>query len=137
MLATDALPWNSLKLTDSKIPWNDLRRLADAAATDDATREKLLRELQHHLDRRYGGVESSYHEQIDLAVPAVVAMAAERLSADGRRQAAESLLHALYRAGNEDDDFMLELIPAAAGRLGTAVIDPALKLVEEHGPDLE
>src|SRR5262249_56948628 len=98
MLAVESLPWNSLKLTDSQIPWSGLHELADAATADQQVRARLIEELDAHMGRLGAGEGGSRAEIVDLGVPAVFALAAERLSEEGRKQAAGGLLRALYRA---------------------------------------
>ncbi len=135
--SVDTLPWSSLSLNSPKPPWDDLRVFANAAAEQPDVRRRLIDELNALLDRRHAGDESSYEDLTDLAVPAVFALAAEKLDAVGRRDAAEFLIHLLYQAGEADDDFLLEVGERAAGRLGPAVLEPAMRCLETHGRKVE
>ncbi len=133
----DALPWSSIQLSEPEIPWADLHAFAAAAAGSSEVRSRLMTEVNQLLDRRHAGDEASFPNLADLAVPAIFALAAERFNDEGRREVAEFLIHLLYRAGEADDDFLLEVIEQAAGRLGPALIEPAKKLIETKGYDLE
>ncbi len=133
----DSLPWSSLKLSSTDIPWDDLRAMADAAARSGDVRTQLMREVDRLLDERQSGDSAADSDLTDLAVLAVFALAAERLDGEGRRDLAAYLIQLLYRAGELDDEFLLEVAQQAAGRLGPALIQPAVKLIETKGCDME
>ncbi len=133
----ETLPWTALRLSDPPVPWEDLRTLAESAAASAEVRARLKAMYHDALDRRYSEGESAWTDLTDLAVPAVFAMAAERLDAEGRRDAAEFLIRALFDAGEADDDILLEVIEQAAGALGPAVLEPAVELLREFGSNME
>jgi hypothetical protein len=133
--STDTLPWSALRLSEPNIPWDDLRTLADAAVQSGEVRGRLMGELDCLLDGQAEDDEGSFQNPADLAIPAVFALAADRFDNDGRREVAEFLIHSLYRAGEVDNEFLLEVVEQAAGRLGSALVEPAIKLIESKGQD--
>lgn len=134
-VGVDTLPWSALKLHETVIPWDDLNALADAATSPDV-RHRLMQELDQHLDARYQNHTECFNDFVDLAVSAVFAMAADRVDLEGRRDIAQYFIELLMRASDNDDDFLLEVVECAAGRLGTTLIDPAMGLIEKHGRKL-
>ncbi len=129
----DALPWASLGLGEEDIPWDDLRKLADAVAVSTDARARLLQTFEQAVAE----VTEDDRNLRDVAIPAVVAMAAQRLDAEGRREAAVALLEGLYEAGDRDDDFTLELLPRAISTLGRPAAEAALELLSREGVDME
>jgi len=137
MIATDALPWDKLRLAETQVPWDALRLFADAAAESPDVRSRLLAEFEHQLDRRYGGDEAAVEDLTDLAVPAIIALAASRLDEAGRREAAVMLLKQLLRAGEEQDEWQVEVLMYAASHLGGPAAEEAIKAIEAGGWDSE
>ncbi|MFQ5423469.1 MAG: SEC-C metal-binding domain-containing protein [Phycisphaerae bacterium] len=129
----DSLSWSSLRLEGPDIPWNDLDEMA-AAADAHEVRQHLVNMATRSLDRRYAGDEAPCRDLTHLAVSAIFALAAEWMGDRGCREAAEFLLHSLYRASEAEDDFTLSVAAQAAGQLGPAVVRPALDLAQSIGP---
>jgi hypothetical protein len=133
----DELPWSALQIREPEIRWDDLRALADAAAESAEVRARLMRDADRLLSRWETDDDPGELELTDLAVPAVFALAAERLGDAERREAARFLIDMLERAGELFDESLMEALECATGRLGPALIPPALELIESKGLDLE
>jgi hypothetical protein len=124
--ASTSLPWDALRNTEGEIPWTALEQFTEAAAADGDVLEELL--------DLYGDFQEAAYERHSfecLYVPAILAMAAPRLSDAGRNRAARFLLRSLILAGDEDDELMEEVLPAAIGAFGPKVVLP---LVVEFMP---
>src|SRR5687767_1428958 len=133
----ESLPWPALSLQEPEIPWDALHQFAEAASESGLVRQRLIQELDGLLTARFDHVPEAEKDLKDLAIPAVLAMAAEKLDEADRHEAAVGLLQTLYRAGEHNDEFLLELIPKAVRPLGPVVLEPALALLEQHGMDME
>ncbi len=122
-----SLPWEALRHTEGPIPWPALKRFADTATADGHVLEEILDlydEFMETADER-----RSYE---CLYVPAILAMAAPQLSEAGRDQATRFLMQALMFAGDEDNELMQEVLPAALGAFGP---ETTLPVVVELMPD--
>ena len=122
-----SLPWDTLRHTEGDIPWTALEQFAEAVVADwDA-----MEELQDLYDEF---METAYERQSYecLYVPAILAMAAPQLSEAGRARATRFLLRALMGAGDEDNELMQEVLPAALGAFGPETVLPT---VVEFMPD--
>ncbi len=131
LMDIETLPWAVLTLSEPEIPWEQLHVLADAVADSEAARQRLIDEARGHFGRRYAGDESVYPDLTDLSAIAVLALAADRFNAAGRDDAARFLLEVLCRSAAEDDDCLTMVGERAAGRLGAAVVAPALSLLKD------
>ena len=114
--AAPSLSWDALRHTEGDIPWGALKRFAEASATDDDVLEEVLDLYDEFTETAYErrGFECRY-------VPAI---AAPRLSDAGRHRAAGFLLRSLMFAGDEDNDMMTEVLPAAIGAFGPKSVLP-------------
>lgn len=125
-LPTSELPWDALKAAKGEIPWAALEQFADALAADSS----LLCPLEDlHTEARETVRETERYE--DLYVPAIVALAATRLSDEVRREVAAFLIDRLVEAGHEDDDIGLDVLTAAIGSLGPKVLPCILEATEK------
>jgi hypothetical protein len=95
-------------------------------------RIEALLELREHWD-----TNSPYDatDLTDFGVLAIFALAARRLDAQGRRDLAQDLMGILFRAGELDDDFLLDATHRVALGLGQAAVQPAMNLIETKGPE--
>jgi hypothetical protein len=126
-----SLPWDALRHTQGDIPWPALEQFAEAVAVDGDVLEELLDLYDEFMETAY---ERQSYEC--LYVPAILAMAAPRLSDAGRDRAARFLLCSLMTAGAEDDELMEEVLPAAIGALGPQAVLPIVIefMPEDHRP---
>ena len=129
--ASKSLPWDALGNTRGDIPWAALDQFADAAVADRDVLEELL--------DLYDGFQETVYERGSfecLYVPAILAMAAPRLSDTGRDRAARFLLRSLMIAGATDDEPMQDVLPAAIGALGPETVLPVIPefMPEDYQP---
>jgi len=115
--------------TDEQIPWPALNLLAEAVASDPSLPEELY--AAYEEGRRISKREACY---MDLYVPAIFALAAQRLSEEQRRRIGEFLIGKLAEAGRQCDDLMEESLEAACGALGPAILPAVLDAIERE-PD--
>lgn len=125
----EALPWNSLVLSEGEIQWDDLRALARAAVEDPDVRRRLMEasgtwEPEEGLEEDHGLASASRR----LGAMAVFALAVEWLDCGAADEVAAFLIDLLERAGEAEDDWTMEWCEYVAGRLGPAIIEPALRL---------
>lgn len=137
MSVSHQLPWSALELRQPEIPWDDLRSLAAAAVESADVRQKLMDRLEPFLDTSKVDDEIDRTDLAFLTIPAIFALAAERLDESGRRESAAFLIHALYCAGKESNDWLLEALEHTAGRFGPALVEPALMLLKKYGSKME
>ena len=116
-----SLPWQDLKHTEGEIPWPLLERFADALAADDTVLPRLQEVFGAFMVEPY---ERPSYEC--LYVPAIIGMAAPRLSDAVRRKAAEFLVTELVDAGQQDDDVLVEMLEVACGALGPPILPVVL-----------
>ena len=122
-----SLPWDALRHTEGSIPWTTLEQFAQAVAVDWDVLEELLDLCDEFMET--AAKRRSYE---CLYVPAILAMAAPQLSEAGRDRATRFLLQALMVAGDEDNELMQEVLPAALGAFGPETVLP---IVVEFMPD--
>ena len=123
------LPWNELQRTDATIPWPALRAFADALAADRQLAPKLL----EVYDRAYEA-EYDHPRYTDFYVAAIFALAAPRLDEERRREIGSFLVERLVWAGADDADVSLEVLLAAAGTMGPAILPTVLDALADE-PD--
>jgi hypothetical protein len=118
--APEGLPWQALEQTDT-VPWEAMRRFADALASDPALWLRLRRLYEESLGRSY---EQEVYEY--MYVLGIVALAAPRLAEDTRGEIGAFLVAELAPAAEKQDDILCELLEAAAGMLGAPVLPAVL-----------
>ena len=118
------LPWNELHRTDATTPWPALRAFAEALVADG----QLARKLFEVYDRGYEEVRD-HLIYADLYVAAIFALAAPRLDAEQRRQIGLFLIKKMGQAGEDDADVSLEVLLAAAGAMGPAILPDVLDAI--------
>lgn len=119
-----SLPWDRIDHAQSEIPWPAMRTFADALATN----RELIPGLMEVYDRAY----ETMSDEIgcaDLYVTGIFALAAPRLSEEMRREIGSLLVERLVRAGQDDADISMEVLMAAAGALGPAVLPAVLDAI--------
>ena len=122
-----ALPWAALGHTEGEPPWEALEQLSAALAADDSLLDRLWQVYEPFTMDPYG---TDTYECI--YVPAVIAMAAPRLSEAGRGRAADLLVAELVAAGEDDDEAMLDVLQCACGALGAAAVPAVMGAIEEE-----
>jgi hypothetical protein len=120
--------WDELYRSETDIPWSVIEALADAVAAEPDLTDKLL----HAYDEAREIVldTASY---VHLYVPAILALAAPKLDARRRREIGESLIARLVEAGEQDDHLMMEVLIAAAGAMGPAILPLVFGVVIDEG----
>jgi hypothetical protein len=123
------LPWDELRRTDATIPWPALRTFADALVTGG----QLAHELFEVYDEAY---EAEYDQPryTDFYVAAIFALAAPRLDDERRREIGSFLIERLVWAGEDDADVSLEVLLAATGTMGPAIVPAVLDAIANE-PD--
>ena len=116
-----ALPWEALKHTEGPIPWPAIRQFAEGLGTDSQLLEPLLDIFDQTLEDPYS--QGTFE---DLYVPAIIALAAPRLSELARKHAARILIDALIIAYEHDDEVFMEALSATCGALGPEAVLPAV-----------
>ena len=116
------LPWEALKHTEGGIPWAALETFADALGTEGSVFQGLADLYDEFMADPY---QRPTYE--DLYVPAILALAAPRLTGAWREKAAEFLVTALVEAEEEDDEVLIEMLEAACGALGPSILPAVLK----------
>ncbi len=114
------LPWDRLQHQEGGIPWPALRTFAEAVVHDTSVVQGLfdLYEQAH----KTALTKTNYG---DLYVPAIFALAAPKLDDEQRRTVGTFLIDKLVAAGRDDGDLGPEVLTAAAGAMGPAIL-PAL-----------
>ncbi len=123
------LPWKELQRTDGVIPWPALRAFADALTADG----QLASKLSEVYDRGYE--EARDHlTYADFYVAAIFALAAPRLDQEQQREIGAFLVAKLVQAGRDNADVSLEVLEAAAGTIGPAIVPAVLDAIAQE-PD--
>ncbi|MCU0914132.1 MAG: SEC-C domain-containing protein [Planctomycetes bacterium] len=123
------LPWDELRRTEGDIPWAAMRTFAAALPTDPTLVDELFDAYNVTFDALSGPVDNA-----DLCVPAIFALAAPQLDDEQRRRIGSFLIDRLVAAGREDADVAMEVLTAAAGTLGPAVVPAVLDAIARE-PD--
>jgi len=131
------LPWPSLAMDGKDVPWQGLRALADAAVASDEVRLELLRRGTDKLDYTQGVGEREEPDLTILGVLAVIAIGAERFSEPAKKDLTYQLMEWLNDAGEINDDALMETIVETTGRLGPAILEPIMEIIEDQGANLE
>ena len=126
-----SLPWEAMTHTEGDIPWAALETFAHAVAADWDVLEEILNLYDEFMETPY---ERQSFEC--LYVPAILAMAAPKLSDAGRDRAARFLLRSLIYAGDEEDELMRDVLPAAIGAFGPKAVLPVVAefMPEDYQP---
>jgi hypothetical protein len=119
-----SLPWDALKHTEGDIPWDALNQFADALVAHPPLWEQLREVYDQFMQAPY---EAASYEC--YYVPAIFALAAPRLDAATRGAIGRFLVDELVTAADEDDDGLIEVLEAAAGSMGPAVLQPVLEVI--------
>ena len=131
------LPWSSLAMDGKDVPWKDLQPLADAAVASDEVRLELLRRGTEKLDYVEGAGEREEPDLTILGALAVIAIGAERFSEPARKDLTYQLMEWLNDAGEINDDALMETIVETTGRLGPAILEPIMEIIEDQGTNME
>lgn len=119
------LPWDALRHKEGEIPWNALRTFAEAVVHDPDVIVGLsdLYAETHETARK----DISYG---DFYVPAIFALAAPDLDDQQRRRIGTFLIDKLLTAGRKDDELALEVLTAAVGTMGPAILPDVLDVID-------
>ena len=123
------LPWDQLQHTADGIPWAVLHTFADAVVTDPGATERLF----EVYDQAYKEAEEQ-PTYGDFYVAAIFALAAPRLDEPHRREIGVFLVEKLVQAGRDGADVSLEVLQAAAGTMGPAIVPAVLDAIAKE-PD--
>lgn len=118
------LPWKTLEQKEGDIPWSALRTFAEAVVSNADVIQKLF-------DVYKRGYEIALDETCyaDLYVPAIFSLAAPQLDDEQRRQIGAFLVAKLVAAGRDNDTLGLEVLTAAAGTMGPAILPTVLDAI--------
>jgi hypothetical protein len=118
-----------LKGTEEGIPWPALRAFADAVVMDSG----VVRRLFEVYDQAY---KESFQQSTyaDFYVAAIFALAAPQLDEESRCEIGAFLVEKLVQAGRNDVDVSLEILQAAAGTMGPAILPAVLDAIASE-PD--
>jgi len=111
------LPWDALWRTEGDIPWSAMGVFAEAVAAEPGLIDPLFNayeEARETLDERACCVH--------LYVPVIFAQAAPRLDDQRRMEISEWLIARLVEAGEQEDHLMAEVLTAACGAMGPAIL---------------
>ena len=109
--------WDALQRPEGDIPWSAMEAFAEALAAEP--------DLIDDLFNAYDDARELVHERacyVHLYVPAVLALAAPKLDERGRQEIGEFLIARLVEAGEQDDHLMMEILAAACGAMGPAIL---------------
>lgn len=118
------LPWDQLHHSEGGVPWPALRTFADALATNRALANDLFEAYDYAFE-----VQSDPPDDAAPRVPAIFALAAPQLDDEQRREIGSFLVQRLVAAGYEDADAEMEILMAAAGTLGPAILPAVLDAI--------
>ncbi len=121
------LPWDTLRHKEGDIPWDALRTFAETLVHDPKVVGGLFDLYAETHETAWKDV--SYG---DLYVPAIFTLAAPHLDDDQRRRISVFLIDKLVLAGREEDEFALEVLTAAAGAMGPAILPHVLDAIERE-----
>ncbi|HPC95750.1 MAG TPA: SEC-C metal-binding domain-containing protein [Sedimentisphaerales bacterium] len=121
------LPWDALRHKDGDIPWDALRTFAETLVHDPNVVGGLFDLYAEAHETAWKDV--SYG---DLYVPAIFTLAAPNLDDEQRRRIGIFLIDKLVLAGREADEFALEVLTAAAGAMGPAILPDVLDAIERE-----
>ncbi len=119
-----SLPWDQITHTQDAIPWSAMQTFADALTAD--------RGLIPPLIKAYDRTCEAASEEIDYSdfyVAGIFALAAPRLDDETRREIGSLLIERLVQAGRDDADLSMEVLMAAAGAMGPAVLPAVLDAI--------
>jgi len=125
------LPWDELIRVD-EIPWEEMNDFYDRLPDDPDLWKPLLETYRHFRDTYFG--EDAKENYDGLYALAILAKGFHRLPPETQKEAAEALVEELVKADELEDDFLLDLVHAACGSLGPAVL-PAVMTRLEKGFD--
>lgn len=111
------LPWDALWRAEGDIPWSAMGVFAEALASQP--------DLIDPLFNAYDEAREAVHERtcyVHLYVPAIFALAAPKLDDRRRQEIGESLIARLVEASERDDHLMMEVLVAACGAMGPAIL---------------
>ena len=111
------LPWDVLWRAEGDIPWSAMGVFAEALASQP--------DLIDPLFNAYDEAREAVHERtcyVHLYVPAIFALAAPKLDDRRRQEIGESLIARLVEASERDDHLMMEVLVAACGAMGPAIL---------------
>ncbi len=126
------LPWDALLGTEGDIPWDVLRRFADALTEDPS----LLDDLQEVYEEAWWKAE---HEETyaDSYVTAILSLAAPRLKGESARAAVRFLMEKLTEACEEDADIAAEVLTASCGAFEDVALQETLDALDDLDADRE
>ena len=124
------LPWDALRQTEGEIPWTALEAFADALAAEPHLWETLCKSYEECIEEEQTSIPLAW-----AYVPAIVALAAPRLSEDVRRDVGAYLVEDLVEACYEGGDLAAEVLMAAAGCCGPAIVPKVLDCIEDEYPE--
>ncbi len=119
------LPWDALRHKEGEIPWDALRTFAEAVVHDPDVVAELFDVYTETHETALKDISFG-----DLYVPAILALAAPHLDDGQRRRIGVFLMDKLVTAGREDDDLALEVLTAAAGTMGPAILPDLLDAID-------
>lgn len=120
-----SLPWDQLSRRDD-IPWSALHTFANAVVADRELTPKLFELYDRAFDNLPGGGAA------DILVPGVFALAARELDEPRRQEIGSFLIERIAQAGQDDDFSLMEVLTAAAGTMGPAILPAALDAVHRE-----
>lgn len=127
-MAGSLIDWNALKHESGDIPWPAI----EAAIAQIAAQPAGWREL---ADVLHDDFCAEPHGFLGLYLPIILSEAARTMPADRaeRAQIADFFLDELNEAEVRDDEFTLEVLQYASGRLGPSILPQVLERLETPG----
>lgn len=125
------LPWEALKHSQGDIPLSALAQFAAAVVRDRSLTDALM-----DLYEKAYETESDQPHFEEFYVPAIFALAAPQLSDQRRREIGEILINKLVEAGRDDAEVSLEVLMAACGYMGPAILPAVLAAIKDE-PDTD
>jgi len=125
------LPWEDLHRMEGDLPWTALETFADAVVANPAPAEELCAEY----DRAWQAADVPTY--VTIYVPAIFALSAPRLDDRQRREIGSLLIDRLLTASVEAADVDEQILLAAAGSLGPAILPGVLDRLEATTADAE
>ena len=117
------LPWDELEQVRAEVPWDAIRAIAEAAPAGSDVVHRLFdtyeRARKTLLYEPAGG---------DVWVSAILTLAAPRFDDAQKREVGAFLIEKLIEACEDEDDFVPDVLVAACGAMGPAILPLVLEV---------